>query len=681
MILRGRPERRSKVDIVDWIAEDFLDVVWGTRRGWVDLPAKVGQYWIPYHFEWPTGDHVTRRISSCIEDRESLYFSAGMFEERGRNYEDMLSSNWLWADLDEVNPEVVPVPTLAWESSPDRYQAMWKLDKRVKPSTWERINQALSYYLGADHGGWDRTQVLRLPFTQNWKYEGGPPVRLMWYLEDVSYTAGDIWQIVKESAPPRGTLVEGVIPRKDMPAKARALLRVPSDAVVEGERSDRLWELECLLAEAGWGEDDIYAVAVTSAWNKWSDLRSGETQLRRDISRAIRHVMSKEKKPPLGLESASQLREGSQPTGISGEPGSPGLDDTETNLPWIRYSKFLEMELPDPKWLVEDIWTAGSHGIIGGEPKSSKTSIALALALAVASGKPFLNKYPVHTPGPVLFIQEENAPWMMQDRLIKLARYYGLLGSDDFEVKKAEPGGLGDYTIEIQFPTDVPMRFLNNFAFDLTDDSHQDALVEAVDDLRPSLVVLDPMYLIFGGISTDRADILYPYLTWLLRVSNEYQCAFAVLHHMGKRPQGSNVTQRARAGQRLLGSTTLHGWVDSAIYCDQVEDMRSGWVGTHMELEFRSMAPRKPLDVRFNWGEPGEMMKAEILKYDLTGAIVDLVRGEPGITAVQASKRLEVDKRTVIGRARDSDLLTLEGGKRGAGYAWRLYLSDNGAGE
>jgi predicted DNA-binding transcriptional regulator YafY len=72
-------------------------------------------------------------------------------------------------------------------------------------------------------------------------------------------------------------------------------------------------------------------------------------------------------------------------------------------------------------------------------------------------------------------------------------------------------------------------------------------------------------------------------------------------------------------------------------------------------------------------------MKAEIAKYDLTGAIIDLVRGEPGITAVQAAKRLEVDKRTVIGRARDSDLLEMTGGKRGAGHAYRLYLSDNGA--
>jgi hypothetical protein len=277
-------------------------------------------------------------------------------------------------------------------------------------------------------------------------------------------------------------------------------------------------------------------------------------------------------------------------------------------------------------------------------------------------------------------VQEENAPWMMQDRLIKLARYYGLLTEEDYGIEKSSPGGLGDYTVEIQFPTDVPLRLLNNYGFDLSDGRHQDALVREIDELRPALVVLDPLYLIFGGISTDRAENLYPFLTWLLRVSNDYHCAIAVAHHMGKRPQGSNVVQRSRAGQRLLGSTTLHGWVDSAIYCDQVEDPRQGWVGAHVELEFRSMAPRRPMDVRFMWGEPGDpAMKAEILKYDLTEAIVDLVRGEPGITAVQAAKRLEVDKRTVMGRARDSDLLELTGGKQGPGYSWRLNLTNGKA--
>jgi len=647
------------MDITEWVAEDFLDIVWGNRPGWVDLPAKVGQYWVPYHVRWPMDP--SRRIDICIRDQESLYFSAGMFTRKGRRYEDMKSSEWLWADLDEVHPEVVPLPTVAWESSPDRYQAMWKLEKRLVPEKWERINQALSYHLGADTGGWDRTQVLRLPGTYNWKYPGGPSVKLMWYLEDVSYTAAEMWHIVKGSAPVRGTLTGGVVPRKEMPGRARALLRVPSDAVVEGERSSRLWELECLLAEAGWGEDDIYAVVVASAWNKWAGLGTEEVSLRRDISRAIRHVLSKTSPP--------REAEGTKLEGPTDEP---------ERLPWVSYSTFLQTRIPEPKWLIEDIWTAESHGIIGGEPKSSKTGFALAMALAVASGRKFLNRFPVHTPGPVLFIQEENAQWMMQDRLMKLANYYGLLGNA-LEVRESEAGALGDWTVEIEFPHDLDLYILNNFSMNLTDEEHQDKLETMIAEKRPALVVLDPLYLLFGGVNTDRAEFLYPYLKWLLYLRNEYHCALAIAHHMGKRPQGTNVVANRRAGQRLLGSTTLHGWCDSAIYCDQVTEHRPGWVGARMELEFRSMSPRHPLDVRLMWGEPGDPdMKCQVQRWDLTGMILSLVRDEPGITAAKAAEVLEIDKRTVLGRARDSDLIEMAGGRRGRGHSWQLFPSDNG---
>src|SRR6266568_8189595 len=228
------------MDVADIEAEDFLEIVWGNRKGWVDLPAKVASYWVPYHVLWPTDTEITRRIDSCLRDEESLYFSAGMFKRKGRDYEDMLPTEWLWADLDEVHPteaaDMGIMPTLAWESSPGRYQAMWRLHARVSVESWERINQALSYHLGADAGGWDRTQVLRLPGTRNFKYPDGPPVHLLWYEDTLVYSAQKVWDLVRGSAPSgRPSPTGGDIPHRAMPARARALLRVPADSVVEGE--------------------------------------------------------------------------------------------------------------------------------------------------------------------------------------------------------------------------------------------------------------------------------------------------------------------------------------------------------------------------------------------------------------------------------------------------------------
>jgi AAA domain len=265
----------------------------------------------------------------------------------------------------------------------------------------------------------------------------------------------------------------------------------------------------------------------------------------------------------------------------------------------------------------------------------------------------------------------------VQDRLRKLARLHGLIGDEEFTEEKATHGALGRWSVDIDFPDDIPLRLLNNFGLDLSDEDHREALEAEIAAIRPVLVVLDPLYLLFGGVNTDRAADMYPYLKWLLEIRNTYDCAIALVHHFSKRPTDPKMNGR-RAGQRLLGSTTLHGWVDSALYCDAVEDDRAGYVGVRLEPEFRSMAPRRPMDMRLWWGEPGDLgMKAEMAEWDLTGVIVQAVREDPGVTAVRLAERLGIDKRTVLGRARDSDLLSLVGGKQGRGHSWKLYL--NGA--
>jgi len=652
------------MDVSQWVSEDFLDVVWGDRQGWVDIPTKVGQYWVPYHIKWPNEGVATLRLDAANRDEENVYFSCGMFRERGRNYDDLLKPAWLWADLDEVSPEVVPVPTLAWESSTERYQAMWKLTRSVKPEVWERLNQALSYSLGADKGGWDRTQVLRLPGTFNYKYPDHPPVRVMWYKPELMYSPRSIWDMVKGHALPVRAVGSGQLAKRPMPGKARALLRVPSDAVVAGERSDRMWELECLLAEAGWGEDEIYEAVSESAWNKWAGSRLEERQLRREIGKAIRHVGQKvtPMTPPL---------EGSKLAGPTEEP---------ERFPSEHYDSFLAKNLPDPKWLVEDVWTAGSHGIIGGDPKTSKTGLALALALAVSSGKPFLGKYRVHTPGPVWFVQQENAPWMIQDRLRKLAYFYKLIPHQDVVREKADPGALGGYTIDIGFPENVPLRFSNNEGLNLSDEDHREMFENELKMQRPALVIIDPLYLAFGGADTDRATQMYPFIAWLLEMSNTYSTAIALVHHFGKKPTAPGSAQR-RAGQRLLGSTTLHGWVDSALYCEHLDEDRPGWVGARVEPEFRSMAPRKPIEVHLRWGAPGELgMKCEVKRFDLTEMIVEAVTEEPGVTVVRLAERLGWDRRTVLGRARDSEMIEVtggRGGRGGRGQSYRLFPNGN----
>lgn len=682
----------------DMDAEDFLELVWGEHGGWVDLPTKVGRYWVPFYTEWPADSIISRRIDSSLRDREDLYYSVAKFSQRGRRIEDVVPARWLWADLDEVHPTAAAklglLPTVAVESSPGRYQALWRLTRPLNAKTLEQLNQALSYALDADKGGWDLTQVLRMPGTRNFKYPDAPVVRLLWYREELVYDARTVWAAVKAYAPASLGVSSVSVPRSAIPSKAKALLRATADTVVEGERSARLWELECLLAESGLGPEEIYSLVAPSAWNKWAGTgQGGERRLKADIRKAISHVTRRTAlKESDGRKLAKNTTEGVLDRGRlpsdggkradgDGDEADRKLDAShnppdEQSLPWVGYSTFMAMAMEEPKWLIENIWTASSHGFIAGEPKTNKTTIALALALSVASGEPFLGRYQVGTSGPVLMVQEENASWMMQDRLRKIAAYMGLISTTEAHVRAAGPGALGSTSVDLDFPADVPLKLLNNYGFDLGVEEHRDLLEAEVAELKPKLVILDPMYLIVPA-DANSSDALRPFLQWVIQLRYQYDTAVAIVHHMRKESVGGGIV---RAGQRILGSTILHGFSDSAIYTSFREETREGWVRMALETEFRSMAPQKGIEVALSMGAPGSLlMQAEIEQKSLETIIRDIVTSEPGVTVNQLADRLGLDKRTVLSRIRGSDetAFRLEGGKKGRGQSWQVYLGES----
>jgi len=112
-----------------------------------------------------------------------VYFCPNFFKRPRRRKDLVLPSRWLYADLDTVVPlddDSLLSPTIAWESSPGRYQALWQMDKWLDPEQHSDLNRRLTYKLGADKGGWDITQVLRVPGTLNHKYTDVPLVKLLW---------------------------------------------------------------------------------------------------------------------------------------------------------------------------------------------------------------------------------------------------------------------------------------------------------------------------------------------------------------------------------------------------------------------------------------------------------------------------------------------------------------------
>ena len=137
----------------------------------------------------------------------------------------------------------------------------------------------------------------------------------------------------------------------------------------------------------------------------------------------------------------------------------------------------IESEPSGQRWLVEELWGASSVGVIGGAPKCAKTRLGLDMTLSVATGTACLGKYAVPEPGPVLVYLAEDALPVVRERVEGMARHRSL------DLAR----------VEIHVITALTLR--------LDRDRDRMRLLETSKQLRPRLLVLDP--LVLSGLSRN----------------------------------------------------------------------------------------------------------------------------------------------------------------------------------
>ncbi|KXC05174.1 AAA family ATPase [Microbacterium hominis] len=154
-----------------------------------------------------------------------------------------------------------------------------------------------------------------------------------------------------------------------------------------------------------------------------------------------------------------------------------GLVDTfvaaHEDTPRPRFERFSAADLAQPvpamSWLVKDVWPSGAYGVSGGAKKTLKTYNLLALVIAVASGKPFLGKFVVPEPRPVVMYLAEGGRTSTMRRLQQIAEW---MGAD-----------LASLPISMSFDS-APIG-----SAELTTALRRDIAID-----RPGLVVLDALY-------------------------------------------------------------------------------------------------------------------------------------------------------------------------------------------
>jgi AAA domain len=185
------------------------------------------------------------------------------------------------------------------------------------------------------------------------------------------------------------------------------------------------------------------------------------------------------------------------------------------------------------RWMIDTLWLRRAVGVIGGPPKTTKTYLALDLALSVASSTPALGRFAVRDPGPVLIYMAEDAEAAIKERLTALCRHRGLdLHAVPLYVITAS-------TLRLDLPAD------------------QRRLLDVVAAYQPVLLVLDPLVRLHALNENDAGEISR-LLGYLRELQRSRHCALLLVHHTRKGGSG--------AGQHLRGSGDIHAWVDSSLY-------------------------------------------------------------------------------------------------------------------
>ena len=200
----------------------------------------------------------------------------------------------------------------------------------------------------------------------------------------------------------------------------------------------------------------------------------------------------------------------------------------------VRQIAQINAEDTTQSWLIKDLWGLQAVGIVGGAPKCCKSWLGLDMAISVASGTPCLGRFPVQHKGPTLIYQAEDAAPMVRERVL---------------------GICNQRRLHIQ-ALDLHLIDAPSLRLDL--DSDRTRLAGAIDQLKPKLLLLDPLVRLHRADENSSADIS-ALLGFLREIQRRFKTAVILVHHMSKK-------HRAQLGQALRGSSDLHAFGDSNAY-------------------------------------------------------------------------------------------------------------------
>lgn len=203
-------------------------------------------------------------------------------------------------------------------------------------------------------------------------------------------------------------------------------------------------------------------------------------------------------------------------------------DDIEAAAEPLHFPTLAEIgdNLPPVSWLWPLWIPRGMLSLLGAYPGTGKSYLALDLARTAIHGGAWPDGSPVARTGPVIYVEAESIPQVTNSRAIALG-----VDRRQLYLVMAEEGRL----------------------LDLTKPYWQDHLLNLVDTVRPSLIIVDSLTSVssVGQNSVEETNELLMYLVGLARMGD---CGLTAIHHLRKPGNG----------QLALPGVTIHDFRGSS---------------------------------------------------------------------------------------------------------------------
>lgn len=453
---------------------NLVSALWKRLPGdWGCLCTKSGsKTWRTEFFRRPFAG-----VDKFIQDNadKNIYFCPHLFSRKVRRKESAVLPPMLWADLDEVDPRKCDVkPTIAIESSPGRHVGLWMIDK---PMT-EELNKRLTYHLGADTGGWDLTQVLRVPRTVNYKYASMPRVRMMWD-DGPKWSVADLERKLPERKKSATISSDGALEiykkyEHSLTQEARSLMN--STPTNRSDRSAALWKIERSLIEAGATRREAFIYCRVSPWNKFRDRENGDEQLKHELDKGI----------------------------------DEKLEERANKQEYVPFqTSMADVEEEEIDWLWWPYLAQGEVTIIEGDPGVGKSYAMQMIAKAICDG----DRLPSPRGGP--------------PRRVKRGRvFYADVENSGATVTKKRLRMNGCHHMENFFQEEEP--------FTIDDEKFMRRLYDVIEEVRPLLIVFDTVNLYIGKADTDKASQTTQALENFQDIARRFHCSVVIVRHLTK---------------------------------------------------------------------------------------------------------------------------------------------------